>query len=149
MSTQNITYYVRLAHAYFEATTTDAEEQILRDFLAGSSDRHPDLEAARAVMGFAQVARRHSTPRSVHRSSWRKVGAAAAVILTLGYAAMSGYHHYTHPDCVAYVAGERSTDPQVVQQQMEFVLRATLTSPSGERTTSPTEQLHEVFSLLQ
>ena len=132
----------RLTDRYFAGETNEAEEILLRRFLASPAADAPEWDELRAVMGFLSVGRRIHTVTSCsrkvpHRYQHVRYRWVAAFVLILGMTA--GYCLYEHnlrnEECVAYIHGKRCTDEDVVMQQMEQTLHIMLeeTSLSDER----------------
>lgn len=152
------TDWAALIDRYFEAQTSEAEELLLRQFVASPLADAPEMaslraaiDEVRAVMGVAVAARRRRSSASVavvQRSrplrQWR--GVAAAMI---GVALLAGgvaVYQYRNPSCLAYVDGERITDPATVQLKMEETLRQALQPTSAQATMEA--QLGDMFSTL-
>ncbi|MCF0235408.1 MAG: hypothetical protein HUK09_01590 [Bacteroidaceae bacterium] len=154
-----------LIDRYFEATTSEAEEQLLREFVASPHSQRPefdalrsDLDEVRAVMGLGVAAVRHQpaapalpatpapTTRARHRigRSWRSIAAIAVLTLAIGGGVLMVGHR--SPDCVAYVDGQRITDPILVQRQMELTLREAMSEPTATPTAEG--QLRDLFSTI-
>ena len=127
-----------LAARYFEAETTDAEEEALARFLVTPAAQGKEFDELRAVMGYV------ATGRAVHRKQrtrsirLRYYAAAAAVAAPLGTERANV--------CVAYINGERCTDK-------EIVLAEALKSVQKVRHDSPEEtlqgQLSDIFQTLE
>ena len=94
---------------YYEGTTTDREEDLLRRFLASEAADGGEFDADRAVMGVLAVGKEVHRPR---RTAVLKVAGwavAASVILAAGL-----WLRPSSPDCVAYIGGERYTDTEMI-----------------------------------
>lgn len=155
------------AERYFEAQTSEEEEQALRRF-AASAEAEADarFDELRAVMGLAAVGRRvygstsstrtdkvkptvrieHSERKHARRPVLKLVrtfsAAAACVAVAAG---ISMFLQNREPECVAYIGGHRTTDPQQVtlamHRSMEQMSR-TADVPTVEN------QLNEMFQQL-
>lgn len=118
----NKEYFLRLQELYFEAETTEEQEQELMRFVAGTDDE--DFRELKAVMGFAVAEKRklgkvqQSKGRSMSRVG--RYAAAAMVVMAVGVSAF--VHFATEPDCVAYVGGKRVTDKAVIEQMMHSTI---------------------------
>lgn len=118
----NKEYFLRLQELYFEAETTEEQEQELMRFVAATDDN--DFRELKAVMGFA-VAERSALGR-VQQNTMRPVprfiryAAAAVVVMAVGVSAF--VHFSTEPDCVAYVGGKRVTDKAEIEQLMHSTI---------------------------
>lgn len=140
---QNKQYWQRLCERYFDAETTDSEEEQLRHFAAHTDD--PDFDELRAVMGFAAMGRKLSgvDKRQAH-SHRRMAGIAASLLLVLGLLAYLTPRQ-TEYDCVAYVNGHEITNPDRV---MELMQQTMLDVQGGHAAEDPVEaQLREMFEI--
>lgn len=134
-----------LAARYFEAETTDAEEEALVRFLATPAAQGKEFDELRAVMGYV------ATGRAVHRKQrtrsmrLRYYAAAAAVAAILVMVTAWQWTERANV-CVAYINGERCTDK-------EIVLAEALKSVQKVRHDSPEEtlqgQLSDIFQTLE
>lgn len=151
------TDWAALIDRYFDAQTSEAEELLLRRFVASPLADAPEMaslrtaiDEVRAVMGVPVAARRHQgrkalfAPRSKPQRQWR--GVAAALIGVVLLAGGGAVYQYRNPSCLAYVDGERITDPAAVQLRMEETLRQAL-QPTADQVTMEA-QLGEMFSML-
>lgn len=156
-----------LADRYFEALTTDAEEDRLRRLLctpAGMDSRYDDI---RAVLGFVSVGRDKYLAEACHAAQkprkrfhyfgkphfkplYRRVGAVAAVVAVVGVTALSvwkwmGSDPYGNI-CVAYVGNCVITDEEQVLQEM----KNTLADVNGTDAPPTVEgQLEDMFNTLK
>lgn len=152
---QDKQYWQRLSERYFEAGTTDSEEEQLRHFAATTDD--PDFDELRAVMGFAAMGRKIrnsntqtmgiSAPQpgwSIYQSHRRITGIAASLLLVLGLLAYF-MPRQQEPDCVAYVNGREVTNPD----QVMALMQQTMLDVQGDHAAEdPIEtQLREMFEL--
>lgn len=144
-------YWLELATRYFEGLTSEVEEQELRNYLAKSHDIRPLLQSARAVMCIAAVERRAkqtnrlaTSPYHRRQSTLRRI--AAIALLTLSLEAAWWCYDYLQPQSLAYVNGERITDPLVIDLHMQQALRHTLSNEASSPTLEG--QLHDIFSTL-
>lgn len=164
-TSQSLTHWQNLIERYFEAQTTEGEEAQLRAFVTSSRAEAEEfrplqsqLNEVRALMGFAAMARRMQHTASVsprvaikttqpaHRPTlWRSVAAALLITALIGSGTL--IYDYRHPDCVAYVGGQRITDPAQVQQEMERTLQDAL-APTADAPTMES-QLNDMFSTLK
>lgn len=102
-----------LAERYFEAETTDVEEEALARFLATPASQGKEFDELRAVMGFVAVGRAiHNRQRT--RGVRLRYYAAAATIM--GVLALTTVWQMAERNnvCVAYINGERYTDKEIV-----------------------------------
>lgn len=156
------------AERYFEAQTSEEEEQALKCF-AASAEAESDsrFDELRAVMGLAAVGRRLHTqatssaaasvppavkfkpvvpirPRRMGLKLLRTcsaVAACAALVAGIGLA-----FHHQDSECVAYIGGHRTTDPQQVTLAMHRSMEQM--SRTADVPTVET-QLNEMFQQLE
>lgn len=153
-------YWLRLSERYFEAETTEEEERELRRFAAQTSD--PDFRELQAVLGFTAIARsskgsKGSKGLKVQQQAPLKplkplklnshyMGLAASVIVVLGlslFFSLSNKQQDT--GCVAWVNGEKITDPTEVMALMQN----TMLEMNIEGSDPVEDQLRDMFELLQ
>lgn len=140
--TKNKSYYMDLAERRFEGLLTEAEELELKSFLASTED--PDFDEVKAVASFFAVGkglaegRPAATARPLARGAgfrWA-VALAACLVLVL---AIGLYHRQN--DCYVLAYGEKSTDEQLVFDDMS----ATLEGIFGE-SEDVGEELSDLFN---
>lgn len=102
-----------LAERYFEAQTTDVEEEALARFLATPASQGKEFDELRAVMGFVATGRAIHNRQRTHRVRLRYYAAAAAITGVLALTAVWQVAQRTNV-CVAYINGERYTDKEIV-----------------------------------
>lgn len=153
-------YWLRLSERYFEAETTEEEERELRRFAAQTSD--PDFRDLQAVMGFTAIARsskgsKGSKGLKVQQQAPLKplkplklnshyMGLAASVIVVLGLSLFfSLSNRQQDTGCVAWVNGEKITDPTEVMALMQN----TMLEMNIEGNDPVEDQLRGMFELLQ
>ena len=162
-------YWLRLSERYFEAETTEEEERELRRFAAQTSD--PDFRELQAVMGFTTIARSSKSLKSLKSSKGLKslkgskvqqqaplkplkplklnshyMGLAASVIVVLGLSLFfSLSNRQQDTGCVAWVNGEKITDPTEVMALMQN----TMLEMNIEGSDPVEDQLRDMFELLQ
>ena len=153
-------YWMRLSERYFEAETTEEEERELRRFAAQTSD--PDFRDLQAVMGFTAIARsskgsKGSKDLKVQQQAPLKplkplklnshyMGLAASVIVVLGLSLFfSLSNRQQDTGCVAWVNGEKITDPTEVMALMQN----TMLEMNIEGSDPVEDQLRDMFELLQ
>lgn len=150
-------YWLRLSERYFEAETTEEEERELRRFAAQTSD--PDFRDLQAVMGFTAIARssKGSKGLKVQQQAPLKplkplklnshyMGLAASIIVVLGLSLFfSLSNRQQDTGCVAWVNGEKITDPTEVMALMQN----TMHEMNIEGSDPVEDQLRDMFELLQ
>lgn len=102
-----------LAERYFEAQTTDVEEEALARFLATPASQGKEFDELRAVMGFVATGRAIHNRQRTRRVRLRYYAAAAAITGVLALTAVWQMAERTNV-CVAYINGERYTDKEIV-----------------------------------
>ncbi len=102
-----------LAERYFEAQTTDVEEEALARFLATPASQGKEFDELRAVMGFVATGRAIHNRQRTRRVRLRYYAAAAAITGVLTLTAVWQVAERTNV-CVAYINGERYTDKEIV-----------------------------------
>lgn len=134
-----------LAARYFEAETTDAEEEALARFLATPAAQGKEFDELRAVMGYVATGRavyRKQRTRSIRLWYYAAAAAIAAILVMV-----TAWQWTERANvCVAYINGERCTDK-------EIVLAEALKSVQKVRHDSPEEtlqgQLSDIFQTLE
>lgn len=102
-----------LAERYFEAQTTDVEEEALARFLATPASQGKEFDELRAVMGFVATGRAIHNRQHTRGVRFRYYAVAAAVTGVLALTAVWQMAARTNV-CVAYINGERYTDKEIV-----------------------------------
>ena len=102
-----------LAERYFEAQTTDVEEEALARFLATPASQGKEFNELRAVMGFVATGRAIHKKQRTRRVRLRYYAAAAAITGVLALTAVWQVTERTNV-CVAYINGERYIDKEIV-----------------------------------
>lgn len=143
-------FWLKLSERYFEAETTDEEERELRRFAAQTSD--PDFRELQAVMGFTSMGRpqtlKPSNPQTVKLSTTphHLISIAASVIVVLGLSLFFSLNNRQQDTgCVAWVNGEKVTDPTAVMALMQNTMR----DMSIDGSDPVEDQLRDMFELLQ
>lgn len=101
----------QLIERYFDATTTEAEERQLRHLLATTKFLTPEIEQARAVIGFYAASKEINQKKRKRTINLPRIAAAvviAAVSATAATLFFSG--NETENRCIAYVGGVEITD---------------------------------------
>lgn len=101
-----------LANRYFEAETSDAEEEALVRFLATSAAQGKEFDELRAVMGYFVTGRSiHNRPHTRSVRMWYYVAAAVMGVIVL----ITTWQLTERTNvCVAYINGKRCTDKEIV-----------------------------------
>lgn len=128
---KNKEYYLELVERWFDAETSEAEEQELKRFLAGTED--PDFDEARAAFGFLATQRPVISTKAegrTEKSSRRWLVPAMGIAAGLAIAFIAG--RYTAPvevvpvgngSCVSYVHGVEVNDEDFAVATMENTLQ--------------------------
>lgn len=124
----------RLTKRFFEAQTTEAEEEWLKRFAVSPAGASPRFDELRAVLGLAAYASRQTTPRRsrtlrLQRQPLR-YAAAVACCLIMGGAAIFTYSYRQQNQCLAYINGVRTTDSERVMAAMHQSV-AEMAAPTG------------------
>ena len=118
---RSIREWEELVERYFDALTTDAEEQQLRSFLLSSEAVGEVFDEAKAVMGFLEVGQSVHQEKKVHRMMhYWKVAAMVAVVM--GSAALWNAWDRMQNVCEAYIYGKKCTEVAMVMSQVRHSL---------------------------
>ena len=124
----------RLTERFFEAQTTEAEEEWLKRFAVSPAGTAPRFDELRAVLGLAAYARRQQAPVHSRTLQLRRLtlryAAAAACCLLMGGAALFTYSYRQQNQCLAYINGVRTTDSERVMAAMHQSV-AEMAAPTG------------------
>ena len=111
-----------LVERYFDALTTDAEEQELRNFLGSPEAVGTVFDEARAVMGFLKVGQTLHTKKHKHHSvNYWKVAAIFCGVMLGGFTLWNTWEKKQNV-CEAYVFGTKYTEVAMVMSQMRHSL---------------------------
>ena len=111
-----------LVERYFDALTTDAEEQELRNFLGSPEAVGTVFDEARAVMGFLKVGQTLHTKKQKHHSvNYWKVAAIFCGVMLGGFTLWNTWEKKQNV-CEAYVFGAKYTEVAMVMSQMQHSL---------------------------
>ena len=118
---RSIREWEELVERYFDALTTDAEEQQLRSFLLSSEAVGEVFDEAKAVMGFLEVGQSVHQEKKGHRMMrYWKVAAMVAVVM--GSAALWNAWDRMQNVCEAYIYGKKCTEVAMVMSQVQHSL---------------------------
>lgn len=118
----------RLTERFFEAQTTEAEEEWLKRFAVSPAGTAPRFDELRAVLGLAAYANRSRTLQL--RRLTLRYAAVAACCLLMGGAALFTYSYRQQNQCLAYINGVRTTDSERVMAAMHQSV-AEMAAPTG------------------
>ena len=138
-------YWLALGERYMEAETTDQEETQLARFLTSPYAESVEFDELRAVMGFMAVGKKRYAKRQTFYIQ-RYVRIGAAVVAGLLMVLWGSYEREQSQNvCIAYVYGERFTDPERVMLEMKTSLK---NLNYGEAEGVVEEQLSSIFQTL-
>jgi hypothetical protein len=144
-------YWEMLIQRYFEAETTEAEENELRSFLSTSPDLDSRYDEVRAVMGYLAMGRSLNKKKMARRPSrmirtMRHVGVAASLALMIGFVSFYWSDLISERESyVAYVDGNKITDRAIVSQLMQESFAGV---GIGEAESDAEAQLLEMFTII-
>lgn len=144
-------YWEMLIQRYFEAETTEAEENELRSFLSTSPGLDSRYDEVRAVMGYLAVGRSLNKKKMARRPSrmirtMRHVGVAASLALMIGFVSFYWSDLISERESyVAYVDGNKITDRAIVSQLMQESFAGV---GIGEAESDAEAQLLEMFTII-
>lgn len=144
-------YWETLIQRYFEAETTEAEENELRSFLSTSPGLDSRYDEVRAVMGYLAVGRSLNKKKMARRPSrmirtMRHVGVAASLALMIGFVSFYWSDLISERESyVAYVDGNKITDRAIVSQLMQESFAGV---GIGEAESDAEAQLLEMFTII-
>lgn len=143
---QNKEYWIRLSDKYFEALTSEQEEQELRQFAVKCQD--PDFNELRAVMGYLEVGRAENKAATRHKTFSRVLAAAASFTIVFGISLFVLTHLNSGQDdsanFYAYTNGMEITDHDQAFDLMVQTLQGMETINQEELPTVE-EQLGDIF----
>lgn len=155
MTEKDYQYWKELARRYFDAETTEAEERALKRFAASPEADDAEWDELRAVMGYAAMGRRvhggTDKKAPVRQLTYRtRIAVAAAIVAGLvaipAIRWMTTQKAESQDICIAYVNGNRVTDPTQVMQAMH---RAMAHVQQVEPMATVEEQLGNMFELMK
>lgn len=134
-----------LVERYFDALTTDAEEQELRSFLLSSEAVGEVFDEARTVMGFLNIGRAiHRNKLKQRPTGYWKVAAILCGIV-VGATLWSTWDK-TQNVCEAYIYGTKYTEVALVMSQMQHSLDKV---NYGKEENIVETQLRDLFQLIE
>ncbi len=146
-SSADIQEWQQLIERYFDATTTDAEEQRLKQFLASPQSASPQYNEIKAVMGYLTTAKHH---HKSHRTKKRPINStkhalkwSIAAAITIGLFLTTWQINTPNGDiCIAYINGQKYTDEAIVLAQMHSTMQR---MGNGIGRHSVEQQLGSIF----
>lgn len=137
-----------LADRYFEAQTTEAEERLLKLYVASEAAADCRFDEVRAVMGLAAYSRKAQPATGKHRRHRAAIVRwAAAIAVVFAASATIGTATYRNNNqCVAYIGGKKVTDTEKVMQAMQ----ASIDNVGASSAPSDVEaQLGDMFDTME
>ena len=157
MTEKDYQYWKEMARRYFDAETTEAEERMLKRFAASPEADGAEWDELRAVMGYATVGKRirgqvaaTNTIPLRRMPQWMRIAAAAVfaglILLPITMWLTNSQDSLDEDICIAYVNGNRVTDPAQVIQAMHHAMSHV---QQVEPMTTVEEQLGSMFELMK
>jgi hypothetical protein len=157
MTEKDYQYWKEMARRYFDAETTEAEERMLKRFAASPEADGAEWDELRAVMGYATVGKRlrgqAATTNTIplrRMPQWMWIAAAAVfaglILLPITMWLTDSQDSLDEDICIAYVNGNRVTDPAQVIQAMHHAMSHV---QQVEPMTTVEEQLGSMFELMK
>ena len=137
----NILRIRTLTERFFEGETTLSEEQELYAFYSEHSDLPDDLAQNREFFLDLAAVRCVAEASPQKKRLWLGWAAAVIVLLVGGATTFFALKSQTEEEYVAYIYGERVTDPAVVLSEMQRTM-AVVSSDDGDIVE---EQLKSMF----
>ncbi len=135
--------WLEIVEKYFDALTTQQEEEELKKFLASPAADAQCFNEIKAVMGYfaTQKAKKRARSHVPNIAKWSAVAAAAAIAVTLAWNGSSNEENI----CIAYVNGIKCTDEAVVMKEMQRTF-CMMVNTAEEYTIE--EQLNNIFNTI-
>ena len=157
MTEKDYQYWKEMARRYFDAETTEAEERMLKRFAASPEADGAEWDELRAVMGYATVGKRLRGQAAATNTiplrrmpQWMWIAAAAVfaglILLPITMWLTNSQDSLDEDICIAYVNGNRVTDPAQVIQAMHHAMSHV---QQVEPMTTVEEQLGSMFELMK
>lgn len=118
---------LQLADLYFEAATTEEQEEALKHYIVAQAADDRRFDELRAIMGLAAYARKvqseafkpHAASHVRHHRRTVAMRWAAAIAIIFAASTVVGTLTYQHNNqCIAYIGGQKVTDTELVMQAM-------------------------------
>lgn len=154
MTKEEYRYWKELTRRYFEAETTDEEEQALKRFVASPKAKGKEWDELRVVMGYTVVGKRlhrqvSKKARISRKPRWGRIAAVAAILGVLATVPtihwLTSQKAETQDICIAYVNGQQVTDPEQVMTAMR---RAMTHVQQVEPIVTVEQQLGNMFKIM-
>ena len=129
----------QLLERYYEGQTSLEEERMVRIFLSSKEADGEAYEVDRAALGLTCALKKRQK-KSTFMRYWPTVAAVAAcLVLAIG---LWNVNADSQSDCIAYINGEKCTDPTVVMQHVNETMSSVTENP--EPTVE--SQMQDVFN---
>lgn len=137
--------WFELIEKYFDALTTQQEEQELKKFLVTPAADAQCFNEIKAVMGYFATQKAIKKRAKSHVPNIAKWSAVAAAIVAI--AATFAWNSRSNEEniCIAYVNGIKYTDEAVVMKEMQQTFRM---MESTAEEYSIEEQLNDMFNTI-
>lgn len=150
-STADTQEWQQLIERYFDAATTDAEEQRLKQFLASPQSASPQYNEIKAVMGYLTTAKHHHRAHPAKKRPINSINRAlkwsVAAAITIGLFLATWQINATNSDiCIAYINGQKYTDEAIVLAQMHSTMQR---MDNGIGRHSVEQQLGSIFHTIE
>ena len=146
--TRSLQEWEELVERYFDASTTNHEEQELKAFLLSSEAMGDVFDEARAVMGFLKVGQTLHKGKSL-KHPWNNTHywkiAAVCCGIAFGATLWSTWHS-TKNICEAYIYGKKHTEVAMVMTQLHKSLDKVYDASEEDIVKT---QLNEMFQLME
>lgn len=143
-----------LISRYFEATATAEEERQLKEILADpTTEATPEVEEARAVIGYTAIERKLHTPdkqaSTNNGSRWRAMtiaAASAAAAITLGWSFLNNDNNPYESNATIYAQGRVIESTDQAMAIMEAQLGAMGKASENSAATNALNALGEMMN---
>lgn len=119
----NLRYLLQEIDRYFDCLLTDEEENELRKKLAATELTHPDIDEAKALMGFRvpERIRERKTGSLVKKFGYKRVKYTAIIAAVVALVSVTGYviqlnNSFISGNCLAFVNGKCIRDEDAVME---------------------------------
>ena len=146
--TRSLQEWEELVERYFDASTTNHEEQELKAFLLSSEAMGDVFDEARAVMGFLKVGQTLHKGKSL-KHPWNNTHywKIAAVCCGIAFGATLWSTWYSTKNiCEAYIYGKKHTEVAMVMTQLHKSLDKVYDASEEDIVKT---QLNEMFQLME
>lgn len=147
---------IRLTHSlirrYFDGNTSLDQEKQLRELLADNRLSSPEIEEARAVIGFFAAEAAATAPAASRRRqrvpSLLKIAAALVALLSAAAVTVATFSASDpSPRCIAYINGTTISDTDKVMELLEadFRIAAETAAAVNERIETGMDNIEQII----